>query len=96
MEFGDGCGGGGGSEGGGVSSYIKNGAGGSDPEGGGRGGFEEAMDQPLTPDGMPGYDVLPPGKGPPAGASRRARGLPQGPPDGKGPPAGASRPPAPH
>ena len=61
MEFGDGCGGGGGSEGGGVSCYIKNGAGGSDPEGGGRGGFEEAMDQPLTPDGMPGYDVLPPG-----------------------------------
>ena len=49
MEFGDGCGGGGGSEGGGVSYSIKNGAGGSDPKGGGWGGFEEAMDQPLTP-----------------------------------------------
>ena len=62
MEFGDGCGGGGGSEGGGVSYCIKNRAGGSDPEGGGGGGIEEAMDQPLTPDGMPGYDVLPPGE----------------------------------
>lgn len=77
VEIGAREGGGGGRGGRGLCCCIKDGAGGSDPERGGWVGFKEAMDQPLTPDGKPSCDMLPPGeeaKTPFLGVAHKERG----------------------